>query len=441
MKMQKMKAGLIITLILTLGLGAVFAIKHYSGNKPNIILITFDALRADHLGCYGYPKDTSPFLDSLSRDSLTFTHCITQSASTVPAVSAIFTGHYPYLDGVVSKDYTLGKKYVTIAELLKQRGYRTFAIPGHYQVKKKFGFSRGFDYFAEDHANRLNAGQMYECLVNLFKTNNMKNRFFLWVHIREPHAPYSPPEEYITKFSQPPFPKISAEKEYNLHGDRKVLSAREVDELIAAYDGNIRFADDNLKKIFNYLARRGFLRNTIIIITADHAECLGEQDIIDHNNLFYAALHIPLIVKIPGHQGKLITYPVCSVDIFPTILDLLGYKRYGRTLELRGRSLLEKRNSDYPQFSEYPRMYSLIKGNWQFYLDSAHNVKVLFDIVSDPHTEQDLMAKRPGIYKALYADLVDILKTAQKDATTVVERKNVLTPEDIEQLRSLGYLH
>lgn len=140
MKAQKIKTGLIIIIMLASGSGFIFGVKYYSRRNPNIILITFDALRADHLGCYGYPKETSPFLDSFSRSSLTFTNCITQSASTVPAVSAIFTGHYPYLDGVVTKEYTLGRKYTTIAEFLKQNGYRTFAVPGHFYVKKKFDF-------------------------------------------------------------------------------------------------------------------------------------------------------------------------------------------------------------------------------------------------------------------------------------------------------------
>jgi arylsulfatase len=189
-----------IVLIAVLGLGVIFGLKHYSKSKPNIILVTFDALRADHLGCYGYAKDTSLFLDTLSKDSLTFTNCITQSASTVPAISAIFTGRYPYLDGAVTKDYTLGQKYTTIAEFLKQRGYQTFAFPGHFYVKKKFGFSRGFDYFAEDYADRLNASETSMRVINLFKNKTANNKFFLWIHIREPHAPITLRKNILPSF-------------------------------------------------------------------------------------------------------------------------------------------------------------------------------------------------------------------------------------------------
>jgi arylsulfatase A-like enzyme len=193
--------------------------------------------------------------------------------------------------------------------------------------------------------------------------------------------------------------------------------------------------------MFDYLAKRGFLKNAIVIITADHGECLGEHNLIDHNHLFYASLRVPLIIKIPRYKGKLITYPISSVDIFPTILDLLGYKKYILQLKLRGESLLKKRNITYLQFSEYPKIYSLIKGNWQLYIDFEHNVKMLFNTGSDAQEKENLLDKYGNIYQSLYLDLQDILKTAQKDATTSIDKKSILNKDDVKQLKSLGYLN
>lgn len=219
--MKKIRSILCISLIL---LGVFITTAHIIElKKPDVVLITFDAMRADHLGCYGYLKDTSPFLDYFSRSALVFTNSIAQSATTVPALAALFTSHFSFLDGVVGKEYALGNKYLTLATFLKSKGYDTFAILGHRYVKNKFGFSQGFDYFDDSFGEYRNSNEIFNQFKKLFRENKIKNKFFLWVHFREPHSPYNPPEEYKSKFSVGMVKGLENRKNYIIYGEKRML--------------------------------------------------------------------------------------------------------------------------------------------------------------------------------------------------------------------------
>ncbi|MBU1043966.1 MAG: sulfatase [Candidatus Omnitrophica bacterium] len=437
--MKKIKIILIIIVLGFLLLGTKLYLEHNA--KPNIILITFDALRADHLGFQGYPKNTSPFLDALSKKSLTFTNCIAVSGTTVPAVSALFTSRFPYIDGAVTDQYTLGENYITLAEFLKGKGYNTLAIPGHYYLKTKFGFSRGFDYFDDNYIEFRTADEILARTIELFERKNNSGKFFLWIHFREPHSPYNPPEEYIERLDLPAVPEISQKAEYTIYGKKRILTDKAVRELIARYDGNIKFADSNLRKIFDYLQKKNFFKKTIVIITADHGESLGEHNIFDHNKLYYGILHVPLIIKIPGGQGKVVNNSVSAIDIFPTILDLLGYRKYISQLQLRGKSLLEESSSSDICFSEYPGVYSIIKENWRLYRDFSNNTKLLFDINTDPLEAQDLSDNHRDVYQTLNDQLSGILGVKKDVTMDAIDKKALLNKEDIMHLRSLGYIN
>lgn len=432
---KKIKVIILITIIAVLGIIIVTTSKAVTKNviRPNIILITLDALRADHLGCYGYSKDTSPFIDSIAKESLVFLDCVAQSGSTTCSVPSIFTSKFPYTDGVIGK-----RNYITLTEFLKKKGYITAAVPGHEYVKKKYGcFSRGFDYYEEDYKNWRNADEFLKLIRELFEKKIFnKNNIFLWLHIREPHMPYRQSYKYIESFFEPFKGKIE-EKMYIIRGGEEKLTNKQINRLRAAYDGNIRYADENLKKIFAYLYSKKILKNAVIIITSDHGESLGEHNIFDHNNLYYGILHVLLILKIPGQRHELINSPVSSVDIFPTILDLLGYKEDISKLKLRGQSLLTKRDIDRVQFSEYEDRYSVIKNKWRLYINNSKGTKELFNINTDPAEEKNLIYYKGGIYKSLLDVLHNIIKS--KDRLGIKENI-ALSEEEKESLRALGYL-
>ena len=416
------------------------AVSEENAKKPNVIIITLDALRADHLGCYGYPLSTSPFIDSLAEESFVFKKCVAQSATTVQSMAAIFTSKFPYTDHALDK-FKLDEKFLPIAVFLKQRGYITIGIPGHEYVKRKFGFAHGFDYYEDDYYKWRNAEDFLSPIKEIFEKVNLDtHNFFLWIHMREPHAPYEPPPGYVSEFLMPFVGELTIDR-YIIWGGGELLTTDRVNELRAAYDGNIRYADDNLRKIFNYFKTKNVLSNSIVIITADHGESLGEHNIFDHNFLYYGILHVPLIIKIPERKGRVIDYPVSSVDIFPTMLHLLEYEDKISELHLRGKNLFKNRDEDYIQFSEYLDKYSLIKKGWRLYIDNENNSKKLFNIDVDPNEEANEILQHRDIYESLLHDLISVVGNELRAGEAPFCIKDILSEEEIERLKSLGYVH
>jgi arylsulfatase len=434
---KKIVWGLIFFLVLSL---VVFKEKSLIPRKTNVILITFDALRADHLGSYGYLLPTSPYLDAFSKNSLVFQNCIAQSASTVPALAALFTSRYPFLDGAVTEDYALGGHFLTLADFLKEHGYYTMAILGHEYVKKKFGFSRGFNAYDDHFEKWRNADDIVRIVETSLRKNKISQKFFLWIHIREPHSPYDPPERF-KMFNFPPLVGLQDEtQEYTIYGRKERLTRQRIGEFISLYDGNIRFADEALGRILAHLEREGFLRDAVVVLTADHGESLGEHNIFDHNNLFYKILQVPLLIKMPKGKKGLVRDPVCAIDIFPTILDILGYREDISKLNLRGRSLLRNKAGSSVQFSEYPQVYSIIKDGWRFWVDLSEKKERLFNILMDPLEMRDQWNAYEDKARSLSKDLQDILAAAGNTATASVSKMVILNNKDLENLRSLGYL-
>jgi arylsulfatase len=327
--------------------------KNYKCSKCNVILITADALRADHIGFYGYSKNTTPFLDELAKESLVYLNAISQAGTTIESVSSLFMSKFPYIDRISEKDKSL-------SELLKKNGYYTKAIVGHARVKSIFGFSKGFDEFDDNFEFTRNASEMTSLAINWIKGNN-KRPFFLWLHYREPHAPYTPPKEYFDMFYEPFIGNVEYHN-YTIYGRRMDVSNEEIHNLSIAYDGNIRFLDDNLRILFKFLNNSGLLNNTLIIFTADYGESLGEHFIFDHNDLYYNIIHVPLILKHPYLGHKLINEPTALVDIFPTVLDVLDIK-YNQNI--RGESLFSSKLENRLLFAGYKNYYTLIRDEWK----------------------------------------------------------------------------
>lgn len=402
--------------------------------EPNVILITFDALRADHIGCYGYKKETTPFLDLFSKNGFTFTNVIAQSASTVPSIASLFTSKYPYSDCVIDSSYSLGNNNITIVEFLKKKGYETYGIVGHYYVAKKFGFFRGFNYFNDNFYAFRNADEMQRLAIELLKKIKKNKKFFLWLHFHEPHSPYRSLAQYRKIFSET-FSGQDTEKIYTIYGNKLLLSNKQIHELIIAYDANIRFMDDNLRILFKFLKKHDLIRKSIIIITADHGESLGEHNIFDHNELYYGIIHVPLIIKAPYSKGGVISYPVSLIDIFPTVLDLLGYKEEALKLNLRGRNLFLNRKIDEIQFSEYPNKKSIIKDNFRIFLNESNFG--LYNIKDDPVESNNLVSIEKEKFEFLKKGLDNFIK--KKEPCTEKPRV-ILNEEDKEKLKSLGYV-
>jgi arylsulfatase A-like enzyme/Flp pilus assembly protein TadD len=397
--------------------------------QPNVVIITIDTLRADHLGCYGYKQIRTPNIDALAVDSVRFERAYTPVPVTLPAHTAIFTGTYPLLSGM--HDFSgnkLSPNQPTLASVLKQQGYVTGAVVGSAVLDSRFGLNKGFDFYY-DHFdfNRLQESNLEEMErpgnvvadVTLdWLAGNYKTSFLLWMHLYDPHYPYRPPAPYIEQYK-----------------DR-------------LYDGEIAFADAQVGRLITFLKAKDLYRNTIIVLSGDHGESLGEHGERTHGFFLYnATLHVPVIIHLPQATSsvKTISGVVSLVDLMPTVLQAL---KVDLPAQLQGRSLLplmtakteEESRSIYAE-TFLPRLHF----NWSE-LRSVETEKYqfieaprpeLYDLSRDPGETQNLYAEKKAVAEELQARLRAMIRQYSPDRE--LAEKTGLDPALMEHLKSLGY--
>jgi choline-sulfatase len=289
---------------------------------PDIFLITIDTLRADHVHCYGYTGVATPALDALAKDGVRFTQAFTPSPITNTSHASILTGLLPGSHGVTDFGVPLSAAHPTVAELLKERNYRTAAFIGAVILDSKSlapGFDRGFDYydnFPEHSSTKSRWGRLERRGMDVMEhaenwlSKHPAGPHFMWVHLYDPHDPYEPPAPYSQIYK---------------------------DHL---YDGEIAYADSALAHFITYLKRSGMYGNSVIVAVGDHGEGLGEHHEDTHGIFLYdSTTHVPLIVKLPGARGAgtVVTAQVRTLDIMPTLLELASasapQKKDGDSLE------------------------------------------------------------------------------------------------------------
>jgi arylsulfatase len=356
----------------------------------NVILITADTLRADHLTPYGYEKNTSPYLEEFADKSIVYLNAISPSGATIRAISSIFTSKFPQTDDIIEfftaivngeerRFPRLKEEETTLAEILKENGYYTKAITSVPFTSHYFGFSQGFDDY-DDTIKERRADEVRRLAIDWLKRNN-KTPFFLWIHFFEPHdVAYkywcTSPKPYFNEFYEPlPEEKIEYHI-YNIHLVKYNVSNEVINKLTASYDGRIRFLDENLKMLFQHLEKSGLMNNTIIIFTSDHGESLGEHYIFDHNNVYYGTIHVPLIIYHPRVKPERIERTVSTIDVFPTLLDMLKIEFETK----RGMSLLD--NVEEPRYSEFLNQKTVVFKEWKLMIIGKN--EKLYNIKEDP---------------------------------------------------------
>jgi arylsulfatase A-like enzyme len=331
-----------------------------SAGRPNLILISIDAVRADALSCYGYQKPTTPFLDSLAEQGVRFTQCFANAPWTPPSHGTMFTGQYPSIHGVRGKAPHLKQGVVTLAEHLKANGYETVAISHNPWLGPLTGLDRGFatffnpremprpwqdpafflDYVFDRVRQRLEKsadGKAF--LVNRLTNRWIRNRdgqrpYFLFLHYMTAHASYYAPQPFWRRFAQQPDPadlprlrNVAHQGGYTFMAGQLAMSARDWDCIRSWYDAEVAYLDSRLAQLFRMLKRNGDLQNTLIVITADHGENFGEHGLAYHQFCLYdTLLHVPLIVYGPmlGPAGRAVDDLVSHLDLVPTVLTLAG---------------------------------------------------------------------------------------------------------------------
>jgi len=418
----------LLALVLMAGLALPPALRGEVKSQPNVVFITIDTLRADHLGCYGDKEIRTPNIDALAAESFRFERAYTPVPVTLPAHTAIFTGTYPTLSGM--HDFSgnkLNPKQPTLASVLKQQGYATGAVVGSAVLDSRFGLNQGFDFYY-DHFdfNRLQESNLEEmerpgnvvadqALDWLGK--NAQSKFFLWMHLYDPHYPYRPPAPFSEQYKDRP------------------------------YDGEIAFADAQVGRLIAFLKAKGLYGHTLIVLTGDHGESLGEHGEKTHGFFIYnATLHVPVLIHLPGMtRGNVLADLISLTDLMPTVLADVQAEV---PAQVQGRSLMplltaKKADAANGLYAEtfLPRLHF----NWSE-LRSVETEKYqyiqapkpeLYDLASDPGETRNLFSEKKAVGAELQARLNELVRRYSADQE--LAQKTGLDPALMERLKSLGY--
>ena len=426
---------------------------------PNIILISIDTTRRDHLSVYGYHLDTTPRLSGLFEEGAKIDMAYSPSATTGPSHTTMLTGAYPIAHRVIKNGLTLGDDVLTLPELLNANGYQTAAVISAFVLDGKFGLSQGFDLYHDDlpisestHIQALWENQLVSegfdrrsdytsshAIKWLREARDPDRPFFMFVHYFAPHYPYVPPPEFAERF----VPEGTLEKSYPAE--------------VGLYDAEIAFTDAEIGRLIDVLDGLGLKDDTIVVVTADHGEGLMQHDWMFHGvHIYEEAVRVPLIFRFPKQipSRQEISGPVELTDLAPTLLDLIGMDvsegaYHGRSLAaaLRGQSDLDEQRPVFLHRRPFQgdfrgsywaegEVFGVREGQWKYLEGKEEKLRQLFDLDQDPKEKENLIEEFPDIAKKL-ARKIEQWKLAHQSAEGVI---NQMTDEDIEKLRALGYI-
>jgi choline-sulfatase len=385
----------------------------------NVLLITLDTTRADYLSCYGYPAGHTPNLDRLAAEGTRFLQCTAAAPSTLPSHSSIMTATYPYVHGARDNGhFQLSERNLTLAEMLKEAGYTTGAHTAAYVVNHQFGLAQGFDTYVD-------CGQTHErradtvCNEALrWLRQNATQKFLLWVHFFDPHAPYEPPQRFRDRYDQP-------------------------------YVGEIAFADEQVGRLVDELRTLGLEDKTLVVVTADHGEGLGEH--AEDTHLFFVydtTLSVPLILRCPGRipANRIAEAQVRLIDITPTVLAFLGLSAKP---DAQGTDLLPLvvGNVDDLELAAYGET---LGGYLRFGMSPLRCLRVrgwklihaptpeLYDVAEDPGETRDLASTYPERVKSMTQQLRALIAQAPAGPADGSSSR-MIRAEDVARLAALGY--
>ncbi len=395
--------------------------------RLNLLVVTIDTLRADHLGCYGYFRDTSPTIDALARDSTLFTRCLVPVAQTLPSHLSLMTGVYPLEHGVISnlekpggQNYSSTPQLRTLAEFLHEQGYRTAGFVSATPLKRESGIASGFDHFSQpDHARRLGAETTEAALEWLGE--KPAEPFFAWVHYFDPHAPYDAPSPYDRQFTTDE--KLEAHltqrqvpaRVQKQRSDKRVVpeeDAWDTRKAVNGYDGEIRYTDEQVRTLLARLREAGLNERTLIVLTGDHGEGLGQHGIVMHDAIWDEQLHVPLIIHVPGRSAQRVTAAMRSIDILPTVLALMpGLPAAPFIQQCRGSNALN-RTEPVDLFAQEPQgrrdARTLVSGEWKLVVEDK--VARLFHLPTDPFELKDVAKEKPEVAAQLKQRLTELVE-------------------------------
>lgn len=415
---------------------AVAASKTTTAQRPNIVLITLDTTRADRMGFLGSKHRLTPNLDEFARRAAVFSNAYAQVPLTTPSHATILSGTFPQFHQVNYMGDPLPKSVPFLPDLLHARGYRTAAFVGALVLEPKklaMGFERGFDRYDAGYHRRGRGEDRYQSMERraedvVGRALNWLNKhptgpFFLWVHLYDPHDPYSPPEPFRSRYQADP------------------------------YDGEIAYTDAALAKLFSALRTRGLFDSALIAVMADHGEAFGEHGEKHHGIFLYdETIHVPLLIKPPhATDGTVVSAKVGLVDVAPTILEiaklpvpqamqgmsLMGMMKSGRTDEGDGSVARERSMYSESGYGELSFGWSKLQA-WRTskYLYIEAPERELYDLSTDPAAEHNLAATAKAVTETFVAKLKDFYGKTKGSARESPQ----LDVDQSESLHALGYL-
>jgi arylsulfatase A-like enzyme len=424
----------------------------FGSQAPPVIIISVDTLRPDHLGCYGYARDTSPNVDAFAGESTLFTRCFSQAPSTRPSCGVILTGFFPHELKIFNNSDKLAEGVVSLPEILRQAGYTTIGVVSNFVLRKTSGYEQGFDYYDDQMDDteitrglpeRI-AAKTTDTAISLLRLNHEK-RFFMWIHYQDPHGPYDPPPPYNTMFlDESREPRLLPVNETvsgmgGIPSYQAIGGIRDYNHYVSEYDGEIRYFDENFGRLIREIKALGLYDKVLIILTADHGEGMGEHDYyFAHGEYVYNSLiHVPLIVH-GGKSGVTRDDYARHIDIVPTVLSYAGMKPGDA---YRGVNLLEQSAGELPIFSEMPGKYSVIDDGLKLIQHVETGEFMLFDVARDPGESENLLANRE--YAGRARDLAaSIQRYRQEDRLGDLVNRDIQsrTADEKRKLKALGYV-
>jgi arylsulfatase A-like enzyme len=446
--------------------------------SPNVVIIAVDTLRPDHLGCYGYRYPTSPNIDALAAESVVFDRAFAPAIPTMPSFTTLHTGLHPYRHGITahSSDQRLSPEIVPMAEWARRSGYVTIGIDNLTVQGNGRGswFARGFDYYS-GFLYKPFSNQSEQLVERAFRfIEDFKEKpFLLFIHLWDPHTPYGPPPPYDRmhfhpeeKLGPPLSEVIAISPEYytDFLGEMKLSVPDSYEYVVAQYDGEISYVDQQIGRLVAQLKEKGLWDNSVVVLMSDHGECFGEGNIhFDHHGLYDAVMRVALMVKTPEGQVGRRAEMVSTEDIFPTLAAWCGWQCTTED-ELTGRSFGAALQGE--AFSGRERIIgvestrqaslALRTEKWKFILPIVEDIRgkplfnlygetrdpapLLYDLENDPGERVNVAERYPDIA----ADLSEALATwrtaevAQRNGSDPVIENGLSLPFDffMQRLRS-----
>jgi arylsulfatase A-like enzyme len=460
----------------------LFIFPRSSSQRPNVLWITLDSCRYDHLGCYGYERAQTPVMDAIAEEGVAFSQAIAQASATRYSVPSMVTGRYPLRVPSRSFAFKPPEEHSTVAELLQSRGYRSCVITDEHPVLFS---ARGFEQVLRTRKNP--AERTAVCLQTIDEFD--QDPFFIWLYYWDPHIPYSPPERFVRLFEPTPLKQLDPPKQRPPVRSRRRVPIRDENGLLRTelivmkrinfvrdvvpteldrqhllnlYDAEIAFVDEQIGRVVEKLKQKGLWENTLVLVTSDHGESFGEHERYYHGlNLYDEVLRVPLIIKPPRslQAGRLTAAPVRNVDIVPTILHLCGAAIPDG---LDGNSLHPfLRGENGPGFPAYSEIYYQERGFREHFLmafrtsehkliyDMLAETAQLYDLEADPGERHNLMEPPPQSQGEFSSDDLELslrqaflahLGLSSLEELSGKKLMKKMDPESEEKLRALGYI-